>query len=154
MNSLSPATTAPDPTPLGKPRPGVVRVLAVDDSPADRQLTTIRLGEIWPFEKELSVIPASSGEEAMEKIAGSRFSLVVLDWNLPQMTGAAVLKALRAVRRRVPVVVLSGQARDEIDCDLEAYGAAYVNKNDLDARTFENAIARSFVFVQNAIAPA
>lgn len=123
----------------------VLKVLVVDDSPSDRELTVYQLGRIWPFEREMAVVTAASGEEALEKIFTSRLSLVVLDWNLPRMSGVEVLKAARRYQVDLPIVVLSGLRREEIKVNLEELGAAFVNKDELDGSRFENAIARSIL---------
>jgi two-component system alkaline phosphatase synthesis response regulator PhoP len=53
---------------------------------------------------------AHDGMEAMEKLKGSTFDLVVLDIMLPSMDGMEVCRKLRQANNQIPVVMLS--ARD------------------------------------------
>ncbi len=152
MNKIetSNAAVASAPEQAAAQKRKMLRVLVVDDNLADQRLTIDQLGEIWPFEKEMAVATAATGEEAIETVRTTQLSLMVLDWNLPQMSGADVLRQMRQLGSRVPVLILTGQDREQLECDLEQLGAAYLNKNVLDSRTFENAIARSLMFQEHA----
>jgi DNA-binding response OmpR family regulator len=55
---------------------------------------------------------APDGYRALEKLDARRYHIIVLDLNLPGMSGFDVLRALRDERRRVPVLILS--ARQEV----------------------------------------
>lgn len=120
-----------------------LRVLVIDDNPADRELAIIHLAEVWPFERDLTVDTASGGAEALEKIPTGHFNLIVMDWHMPEVGGGDVLRALRKNGVRVPVVVVSGMPRADISEDIESLGAAFVNKNEMNAESFRNAIAAS-----------
>jgi len=97
---------------------GPLRVLLVDDDVVDamnvkRAFDKARLSELLHV--------AQDGIEALEALraaAGSRW-LVLLDLNLPRMTGLELLRELRAdpALRETPVVVLttSNDARDRAD---------------------------------------
>jgi len=122
--------------------PALSRILVADDGEADRFLTIWQLGKVWPNGGML-VECAADGTEALEKIHGHRYALVVLDWNLPWQDGAEVLRAMRERDLRIPVVVLSDQRREDIANELESMAAAYVNKEELDAHNFRNAIKTS-----------
>jgi DNA-binding response OmpR family regulator len=49
---------------------------------------------------------AQTGSEALELLGRETVGLVLLDHELPDMTGAQVLEALRSQQRRIPPVVL------------------------------------------------
>jgi CheY-like chemotaxis protein len=127
----------------GKADPSYFRVLVVDDDEADRLVTIWHLGKTWPVEQDLMVECAADGAEALEKIRSNRYALVVLDWNVPHQDGAAVLRAMHEHDLRVPVVVVSGQRREAIPCDLESMAATFINKDELDPDSFRNAIMAS-----------
>src|SRR6266536_2973032 len=127
----------------GKARPPQFRVLVADDDETDRLLTIWHLGKAWPVEQDMMVECAADGAEALEKIRRDRFALVVLDWNMPHQDGAAVLRAMREDGLRVPVVVVSGRHHEAIASDLKGMAATFVNKDELDPRSFRRAIAAS-----------
>ncbi len=121
------------------------RVLLADDDEADRLVTIWHLGRAWTAERDLLVECAADAAEALEKIRGRRFALVVLAWNLPHQDGAVVLRAMRENGLRVPVVVVSGHRHEAIASDLEGLAAAFVNKNEMDPHSFRNAIVASML---------
>lgn len=117
--------------------------LVADDDDDDRLLTIWKLGDEWPGQGRLTVECAADGAEALEKIHQGRFALVVLDWDMPELDGKAVLRTIRAQGLQVPVVVVSGQRPENITSDLEAMAATYAHKNELDAGRFRKAIVDS-----------
>jgi len=56
---------------------------------------------------------AASGEQALDKLAGGTFDLVILDLILPDISGYDVARVLREKRQRVPIIAVS--ARDTVD---------------------------------------
>jgi len=74
---------------------------------------------------EFIVISAFNGEEGLEKIRDVRPDLVVTDIMMPVMSGDAMIAAMRANRNfdRIPVVVLSAKADDELRLRLLENGA-------------------------------
>jgi two-component system, chemotaxis family, response regulator Rcp1 len=86
----------------------LMRVLLVEDSLADIELTLEAL-ESAKVANEVTV--ARDGVTAMELLAipGRLPDLVILDLNLPRMSGHEVLAAMRAddELRRIPVAVLT-----------------------------------------------
>lgn len=94
-------------------------ILVVDDSPDDvaLMLRALRKNDITNH-----VDIASDGEEALEYLFGDRaapLSLVLLDINLPKISGLDVLRQIRAheATRRLPIVVLttSNEERDIVE---------------------------------------
>jgi CheY-like chemotaxis protein len=119
------------------------RVLIIDDNEVDREIIVRNLGQAWPFERGMAVECASDGEEALEKIRTERFALIVLDWRLPLVGGAEVLRAIRLNGVCIPVVVISGMQREHISEDIESFGAAFLNKDEMNYNTLHDAIATS-----------
>src|SRR5437867_11849558 len=88
------------------------KILAVDDLPANVRLLEAILGA-----NGFSVIPATSGAEALEKVAAERPDLVLLDVMMPEMNGYEVCRKLREdpATRFLPVVmVTSSDAADRL----------------------------------------
>ncbi len=86
------------------------RILLVEDNAGDAQLMRIAFAEALP-EARLSVV--TDGEQALAVLldGGEPPQLVLLDLNLPRLSGHEVLAAVRAADdpavRRLPVVVLT-----------------------------------------------
>lgn len=119
------------------------RVLVVDDNEIDREIVIRHLGEVWPFEHELALVHAGSAGEALGKLEQMRFTFVVLDWHLTQSSGAEVLRGLRERGIQTPVVVISGDGREEISENIESLGAGFLSKDNLSPVTFRDAIQSS-----------
>ena len=79
------------------------RVLIVDDHPVVRR----GLREILADERDIEVSEAADAHEALRLIREQRWSLVVLDINLPGRGGLELLKDVRRERPRLPALILS-----------------------------------------------
>jgi len=86
-------------------------VLVVDDEPTVRDVTTAILEA-----EGLTVLTARDGAEAVELYHRRRdeIGLVILDLTMPELDGAEVFRALRAVRRDLPVVLTSGYSEQHV----------------------------------------
>jgi DNA-binding response OmpR family regulator len=99
------------------------RILLVDDEQAVQTLLT------YPLRKDgYDVVPATTGQEALERFRDGVFDLVVLDVMLPQVDGFEVCKALRA-RSAVPIIMLTAKT-EEFDkvLGLELGADDYITK--------------------------
>ncbi len=85
-------------------------VLYVEDNPANVEL----MEELLSSFDGVRLVTAATGEQALALLADLRPSVVILDINLPGMSGFDVLKQIRAMPARagVPVVALSASAMD------------------------------------------
>jgi two-component system phosphate regulon response regulator PhoB len=83
------------------------RVMIVDDDPDIRGVVAAMLEAVG-----LTVIAVESGEEALDRIAQEACDLMVLDWNLPRMTGLDLCRALRKdpAYEALPVLFLTANA--------------------------------------------
>ena len=126
----------------------MARVLQVEDNEADVRLTREALREAG---EDLRLSVVGDGEQALaflRREAGfedaPRPQLVLLDLNLPRLSGQDVLETIRADPRldKLPVVVLStSNSPADIDFAYEHRANAYVRKpNGFDALTV---VARS-----------
>ena len=97
---------------LGWPGLGGVRVLVVDDEPDARELVRRVLER-----RGASVLVAGSGREAMERLAESRPTVMVVDIGMPDEDGYMFIKLVRALAPGkgglVPAVALTAFARPE-----------------------------------------
>jgi CheY-like chemotaxis protein len=87
------------------PAAPALQVLAVDDNAVNLLVLDQLLSSFGHH-----VVKAASGAEALEAMAGRAFDLVLLDIQMPGMTGVEVLQQLRATEgpnRDAPVVALT-----------------------------------------------
>ena len=102
------------------------RILVVDDDPQIRRVMRVTLtGQGY------EVDDARSGEDALETLREERFDLVLLDMNMPRMSGLELLEAMKkdAAMKKIPVVLVTTEESDEqTQRGLEAGAAAYVKK--------------------------
>jgi CheY-like chemotaxis protein len=98
-------------------------ILVIDDSPLIRQLVQVALGGDDGWE----VHAAGSGADGIELAARERPDAILLDVEMPDLTGPATLTRLRAqeATARVPVLFLTAYSADERP-ELQALGAAGV----------------------------
>ncbi|MFH1339332.1 MAG: response regulator [Candidatus Omnitrophota bacterium] len=80
------------------------KILVVDDEPQIVELLEELLRK-WGFE----AMTAADGEKAIEIIrSGEKINLMILDIKMPGITGVGVLKEMRRLNRKIPVIILSG----------------------------------------------
>ena len=97
-------------TPAGVRPPAMpaVRLMIVEDD------TSLATGLMRALANEgYEVTAAASGEEALERMRGEPYDLLVLDIGLPGIDGFEVLRRLRAGGYALPVLILT--ARDAVD---------------------------------------
>ena len=83
-------------------------ILLVDDEESIQTLLT------YPLEREgYRVVPARTGDEALQRFAEEEIDLVVLDLMLPRVDGLEVCRRLRA-ESTVPIIMLTARD-DELD---------------------------------------
>src|ERR1700682_363159 len=94
-----------------------------DDAPTREVVRMAMLGQ------NLNLIEADTGEKGMEMIEKSEPDLVILDLNLPGVSGMDVCRQLRADGTQVPVIMLTAK-NDTIDVvvGLEVGADDYVTK--------------------------
>ena len=106
----------------------MAKALVVDDSRAVRMILARTLKELG-FE----VREAANGREALEVIETEKtaVSLVLADWNMPEITGLELLKQLRQkpeLSSLVVVMVTTETELDQMAAALEAGANEYVMK--------------------------
>lgn len=85
------------------PITGDRRILIVDDAEIVRNLVSQMLSE-WGFH----VQTAGDGTEALRLFAGSRFGLVVTDFNMPGMDGLTLAAKIKRLSPSTPVILMTG----------------------------------------------
>jgi two-component system, OmpR family, response regulator len=88
---------------------GTPRVLVVDDDPAMQRMIVSYLGE-----HNMRATAVSGRQGLVRALAGREPDVVLLDINLGDHDGLDLLRELRA-RSVVPVILITGHRRDEVD---------------------------------------
>jgi len=75
-----------------------MNVLIVDDSKIVRRVLSNTVTRYFKAPKytELKLLEAEDGVKAMEQMKKERVDIMLLDWNMPNMTGEEVVEAVRA----------------------------------------------------------
>ncbi|WP_209424770.1 response regulator transcription factor CtrA [Pararhodobacter sp. SW119] len=93
-----------------------MRILLVEDDP-----TTARSIELMLTHANFNVYCTDMGEEAVELGKLYDYDLILLDLNLPDMTGLDVLRQIRLARIDTPILILTGE--DSTDTKLKGFGS-------------------------------
>ena len=92
-----------------------MRVLLVEDDP-----TTSKSIEMMLSHANLNVYSTDLGEEGVDLAKLYDYDLILLDLNLPDMTGHEVLRQLRLARVDTPILILSGA--DDTESKIKGFG--------------------------------
>jgi CheY-like chemotaxis protein len=99
-------------------------ILLVDDDPSLRALLSATLSS-----SSFEVVEAQGGTEAVALAARRRPDAVVLDWHMPDGSGADALRKIKEHHRDLPVIVLTAEQRSDQREVAEGLGAtAYLTK--------------------------
>ena len=115
-----------------------IRILLVDDDPA--LLDTLReyletLGNRYVVET------ASQGRDALWMVARARPHVVILDVEMPGMSGIQVLTSLRASDPTLPVIMLTANTDGAVAAETLKLGAVSYAPKPLDLRYLNHLIA-------------
>ncbi|MFZ5889702.1 MAG: response regulator [Myxococcota bacterium] len=114
------------------------RILVVDDSKAMRLIVrrTLRQAGFGDYE----VDEAANGLEAISAIQQHRPDLVLSDWNMPEMNGYELLKALRAQNNDVRLGFVTTESTQEMQALANEAGALFLIAKPFTAEQFQAAL--------------
>ncbi|MFP5480544.1 MAG: response regulator transcription factor CtrA [Alphaproteobacteria bacterium] len=92
-----------------------MRILLVEDDP-----TTSRSIELMLTHANLNVYCTDMGEDGVDLAKLYDYDLILLDLNLPDMSGHEVLRQIRQARVETPILILSGS--DDTENKLKGFG--------------------------------
>lgn len=119
-----------------------LKILVVDDFSTMRRIIRNLLKELG----FTNVDEAEDGVVALQKLKGGGFEFVVSDWNMPNMTGIELLRAIRAdaTLKQLPVIMVTAEAKKENIIEAAQAGAnGYVVK-PFTAATLEEKLNKIF----------
>jgi two-component system chemotaxis response regulator CheY len=99
----------------------MAKVLIVDDSTMLRDMLNYALNEGGYSD----ITEAVDGVDALEKINGPEFDVIITDVNMPRMDGLTLIQELRKVPAyaKKPILVLTTERSDEMKAKGKASGA-------------------------------
>jgi len=92
-----------------------MRILLVEDDP-----TTSRSIELMLTHANLNVYCTDMGEDGIDLAKLYDYDLILLDLNLPDISGHEVLRQLRLARVETPILILSGM--DDTEAKIKGFG--------------------------------
>jgi CheY-like chemotaxis protein len=115
-----------------------IRILVVDDDP--ELLDTLReylatLGNRYVVET------AARGSEALWMVARARPDLVILDVEMPGMSGVQVLASLRALDPTIPVIMLTAYTDGSVAGETLKLGAVSYAPKPLNLKYLDHLVA-------------
>jgi two-component system, chemotaxis family, chemotaxis protein CheY len=121
-----------------------MRILVVDDFSTMRRIVRNLLVELG-FSNPL-IQEADDGDNAIAMLRTTPFDLVVTDWNMPNMTGIDLLRAIRAEAslKGLPVLMVTAENnRDQIIAAAQAGVNGYIVK-PFNAVTLKEKLTKIF----------
>src|SRR5688572_9670578 len=103
------------------------KALVVEDSPTMRQLIVFALRRL----KALAVTEADDGVDALKKLQGETFDILITDINMPVMDGLKLVSMVRkdATHKDIPIVIITTEGAQEDRQRALSLGAnAYITK--------------------------
>jgi two-component system, NarL family, invasion response regulator UvrY len=108
---------------------GDVPVLIVDDQAPFRTVARTVVGLAPGFSV---VAEAETGEQALDRVDEFQPGLILMDINLPGISGIEATRRITAADPSATVILLSTYTQDDLPADARTCGAAaYVHKEDM-----------------------
>jgi two-component system, chemotaxis family, chemotaxis protein CheY len=119
-----------------------MKFLVVDDFSTMRRIVRNLLKELG----YTNVDEAEDGVVAMQKLAAGGFDFVVTDWNMPNMTGIELLRAIRANAQlsQLPVLMITAEAKKENIIEAAQAGASGYIVKPFTAVTLSEKLGKIF----------
>jgi two-component system, chemotaxis family, chemotaxis protein CheY len=117
------------------PSAATLKVLVVDDQFSVRQVTRMALEKIGVR----TIHEAENGVEAMAKTLEQPLDLIISDFNMPEMDGIGLLRAVRGHHavRKLPFILITGRGDREL-----VVKAAQAGVNNYLVKPFDEATLR------------
>jgi len=80
----------------------MAKILVVEDDSGSADFVST-----WLSDQEHEIHVATDGAEALKQMLAEKFDVVLLDWNLPSLSGVDILKEYRKSGNLTPVIMLT-----------------------------------------------
>lgn len=117
------------------PNAAALKVLIVDDQYSVRQMTRLVLEKIGVR----LIHEAENGQEAFNTAVAQPLDIIISDFNMPQMDGMGLLRAVRGHQaiRKLPFILITGRGDREL-----VVKAAQAGVNNYVVKPFDEATLR------------
>ena len=116
-----------------------MKILVVDDSKAMRLMVQRALRQAGLSTADVQ--EAESGAQALRAIRANHPDLILSDWNMPDVSGLALLCALRAQKCETPFVFVTSETNVEMRKKAKAAGALGLISKPFDAEHFRDVLS-------------
>jgi len=120
-----------------------MKFLVVDDFSTMRRIVRNLLKELG----FTNVTEAEDGVDGLVKLRADAFDFVVSDWNMPNMTGIDMLRAIRAdpALKHLPVLMVTAEAKRENIIEAAQAGASGYVVKPFTAGTLDEKLKKIFL---------
>ena len=127
-----------------------MRFLVVDDFSTMRRIVRNLLKELGYTEVE----EADDGSTALARLKAEKFDFVISDWNMPNMTGIDLLKAMRADAqlRHLPLLMITAEAKKENIVEAAQAGASGYIVKPFTAATLDEKLTKILNKIRTEVA--
>ena len=115
-----------------------MKILLVDDSSTMRRIQKNTLSKIG----HTDVDEAEDGADAVKKVGQGKYDLVLMDWNMPNMTGIEALKKIKEdpAYKSLPVIMVTSESEKTRIVEAIQSGAANYVVKPFQPETLEEKI--------------
>ncbi|MBI6882829.1 chemotaxis response regulator CheY [Pseudomonas putida] len=119
-----------------------IKFLVVDDMSTMRRIVRSILKELG-FD---NVEEAEDGNDALSKLKAGKFDFVISDWNMPNLDGLEMLKAIRSddKLKTLPVMLVTAEAKKENIIEAAKAGASGYVVKPFTAAVLEEKLTKIF----------
>jgi|SRR6185369_8439321 CheY-like chemotaxis protein len=122
---------------MTEPKPA--RLLVADDESTILELLRTVLS-IWSIEVEV----CGDGVTALARASEGRFAALLMDYQMPRMTGLEVIRRLRAMGKETPVVLMSGHLSEPVVKETKGIPGVQLLPKPFTLASLREALNRAF----------
>ena len=122
------------------------RILLVDDDMASLEV----LGEVLS-RAGYDAVSAETGYEALEIVREASIDLALLDFNLPDTTGAELFQQIQRFQPSVPAIIMSANTSQDVKFDVFEAGAYTFISKPIDLPQLLGSVSRVLDLKQQSI---
>jgi two-component system chemotaxis response regulator CheY len=114
-------------------------LVIADDSSVMRRIVSRTLRQVGL--SNLEILEADNGAALVDLVLANQPDLVLSDWNMPEMSGIELLKALRAAGNPVRFGFVTSESTPAMRNTADENGAMFLIGKPFTAETFSTALA-------------